>query len=467
MLSLRRPVYLLFAACLVVHAGILLTARARTGRIDGYALKSLDCGEFYRLAQNLVTHRVFSTRVSESLEPDTWRTPGYPMFLALVISTLGDSPTSLVVVQQALSILNIVLLFLIARAWMSERRALLTSLLFLIEPYHLFYSLWLLSTTLFVTFLLLVWFAWKRTLSTGRSSWAAALGVVTGLTILIRPAALLVPPALAVGLFIAALAKRQAGSEPTRTAVSWTAVPIFAIACFAPVCGWMLRNQAVAGHFALSDQRGVVLAYFKSTEVELWRQGRTRDRYTETTLNAGRLNEPHIVWESIDEELREKFSSLPESQKSSLRWQNLAQGNRSRVDSFAVSAALSQIGVSRLAEHPMSTAACYLVRCGSLLTFPLNLAIKVPTGVVIDRPKAAAMGCLYLALCGLVVARMFRGCPAFAQVYFPAACTVALLLVATPQIDPRFRVPVIPLLVVLALLPQRSPPPDGDSVVTV
>ena len=467
MLSLRRPVYILFASCLVVHAGILLTARARTGRIDGYALKSRDCGEFYRLAQNLVTHRVFSTRASEPLDPDTWRTPGYPVFLALAISILGDSPTSLVVVQQALSILNILLLFLIARTWMSERRALLTSILFLIEPYHLFYSLWLLSTTLFVTFLLLAWLTWQRTLSTGRSSWTVCLGLVTGLTILIRPAALLVPPALAVGLFIAAVAKRRAGSEPTRSAVSWTAVPIFAIACFAPVCGWMLRNQAVAGHFALSDQGGVVLAYFKSAEVELWHQGRTRDRYTETTLDAERLNEPHIVWESIDEELRERFSSLPESQQSSLRWQNLAQGNRSKVDSFAVSAALSQIGLSRLAEHPMSTAVCYLVRCGSILTFPLNLAIKVPTSVLIDRPKAATMGCIYLALCSVVFARMFRGCLAFSQLYFPAACAVALLLVATPQIDPRFRVPLIPLLIVLALLPQRSPPPDGDSVETV
>jgi hypothetical protein len=39
---------------------------------------------------------------------------------------------------------------------------------------------------------------------------------------------------------------------------------------------------------------------------------------------------------------------------------------------------------------------------------------------------------------------------------FPLVVTGAMLLVAAPQIDPRFRVPLIPLLLFVALAPRNS-----------
>ena len=53
---------------------------------------------------------------------------------------------------------------------------------------------------------------------------------------------------------------------------------------------WMTRNRIAAGHFALSDQSGVVVAYFKATEVVLWREGRTGDRYLETSLDPAKAS---------------------------------------------------------------------------------------------------------------------------------------------------------------------------------
>ncbi len=41
-------------------------------------------------------------------------------------------------------------------------------------------------------------------------------------------------------------------------------------------------------------------------------------------------------------------------------------------------------------------------------------------------------------------------------VYFPLACTLALLAATTPQLDPRFRVPMIPFLAFLAILPPKA-----------
>jgi hypothetical protein len=93
------------------------------------------------------------------------------------------------------------------------------------------------------------------------------------------------------------------------------------------------------------------------------------------------------------------------------------------------------------------------VRCGSVLTFPLNLALKPPRGLKVGRPQSLAIGVVYLALSVAVIVRIARRWLTFSQVFFPLACLVALLLATTPQLDPRFRVPMIPLLLVIALLP--------------
>ena len=407
----------------------------------------------------------------------------------MFIFLLGDSAAMLVVVQQVLSILNVLLLFWIATPLMSTRRAMLVAVLFLLEPYHLFYSLWLMSTTLFVTVLLVAWLVWLRAFKTRDVGWCALLGLLAGFSVLIRPVAFLVPVVIVAGLTAAALLPIREGSGkratpplsppgrgggsgvravstgqalPRRRALrlAWQAPLLFVAVCMLVLASWMMRNQLVAGRLALSYQGGVVLAYFKATEVVLWQQGRTVDRYLETTLDPARTELPHTVWDQIDMCLRGKFNSLPEDQRAALRWRNLAQGNKTTVDSFAISRALGDIGWSYLRASPLTTAICCLVRCGSVLTFPLNLALKPPTGVEVNRLESMVKGVPDLLLCIWVLVRLFRGGFDFTRMYFPLACAVALLVATTPQIDPRFRVPIIPLLLLVALLPEstsRSP----------
>ena len=383
----RRPVVVVLLASVLVHAGVVGGVCIRTGRIDGHAFDSVDCGEYYRIARNVAYHGVFSQGEEPPLEPDTWRTPGYPLFLAVSMRLLGDSPTILVLVQQVLSILNVFLLYRLASCSMGDRRAMLVAILFLLEPYHLKYSLWLMSTTLFVTTLLLAWHAWNRAIQTRRWGWFALLGGLAGFIVLVRPIGGLIPLALFVGLAVETFRLSSQSSDRSSRRAYRVSLPVSAGICLLVVGSWMLRNAQVAGHFALSDQSGAVLAYFKATEVVLWREGRSQDRYLETTLDPTKADRPHTVWEAIDTRLRAKFSSLPEDRRATLQWRNLAQGNRTTADSFAVSRALGDIGWSYLTASPISTAACCLVRCGSVLTFPLNLALKPPTGVEVGRVK--------------------------------------------------------------------------------
>ncbi len=434
---------ILLLGCGVLAGGLSLgVARQRTGSIDGWAFRSRDAGEYHQLAVNLARHGVFSQSVAAPWVADTWRTPGYPLFLAIFCALLGAAPAALIVIQQILAAGNVLLLFEGARPALGSRRALAVALLFACAPYHHFYSLWLLATTLFVTALLAGWCVWQRALRTRRGVWFVLTGVCCGITVLIRPVGLLLPAG--VGLAVLGI---RCGSRWRRVA----ACGLILAGTAATLAPWVVRNRAVAGHWALSSQGGGVLAYFKVAEVVLWRQGRADRRIAETSLDPRFAGAPHTVWEDIDARLRNSFSHLPAECQTALRWSNLAQGNRTELDSFELSRALARVGWGYIREAPAATLACCLLRCGLLLAAPLDLYLTPPPATP-RRAVHGLLGAIYAGLAAAVGLRLVRGRWTAAAVY-PAVCCVALLLASTPQLDPRFRVPMIPFLLVLACLP--------------
>jgi len=452
MLLERRPLLTLTIAGILVHAGLLAVVTHRTGSLAGYASASLDCSEYVAIAKNVWLHGTFSQGEPPDLTPDTWRTPGYPLFLAMVIGLFGAAPVVLVLAGQVLAIGNVLLLFTLLRGRFGVRRAMLASLLFLLEPYGLYYSAWLLATTFFTTALLIVWLLWHRIQHAPTPARAMWLGVACGAAVLIRPVATLVPLALFLGILSLGPWRPGRGGSLSRGRRFMLAA-VFGLSVFATEGSWMLRNKIVAGHFAMSHQRGVVLAYFKATEVALWRAGRTGDRYRETALDPARRDQPHPVWERIDRKLAERLDLDDDAGRAKVTWPHLAQGNKTDLDAFELSDALSRIGLELLGQDPLATAVCCLARCAVILAFPMNLAWNPPDGAAGGRIRAGVIGALYLALAMLAIFRLIRGRAQGMMFFFPAIVTVAMLLATTPQIDPRFRVPMIPLLIAMALAP--------------
>ena len=442
---------------LLVHAGMVGVACQRTGQADGYAFRSLDAGEYYTLAGNLLDHRVFSVDAQPPFTPDTWRTPGYPAVLAASMAVVGRSPGALIAAQVALSIINVLLVFSVGRSVMSDHRAFVLALLFLVAPYRLFYTLWLLATTVFTTALLITWIAWRWWRATPTVWGSVVVGLLSGVCVLIRPIAMLVPFALALGAIMVSI---RLAPSPGWTRWRRVSLPLAVlVGGLAVTGGWSARNCVVAGHWGLSSQSGVVLAYFKAAEVELWRQGRSGDRYKETSLDESNLDKPHTVWDAIDGKLQDQFSELPEASRNTLTWRTLAQGNRGDHDPFVVSTALGEIARDMLLTQPLSTGAFCAGRCVMALTFPLHLAFGDDLTIA-QRLKQGAVGGLFLVLLVAVVVRILRGRLGSRETFFPLICCFCLLLATAPQLYPRFRVPMIPLLLFVALLPRRA----GESV---
>ncbi len=446
----RRYLVIVIVLAIITHVSLVCYVHFCKGGLDTYAFNSLDAREYYQIARNVFQHGIFSQSEHAPFVPDTWRTPGYPVFLAGWMWLFGAAPLVLVLVQQLVCVLNAALFYFVARQYLSAGRLLLAAACFVLEPYHLFYSLWLLATTLFVTLLLLAWFCYIRAERKKSVWWFVAAGVFCGLLVLVRPIGIMVPVLLGLRAAMGIL-YQQSRHKLYERRWSW---PMLAGFCLATMCvagTWVGRNVGVAGHAALSDQSGVVMAYFKASEVVLWRQGRATDRFMETSLDVRRAENPHAVWEEIDRRLRKSLDHLPELQHDRLRWSHLAQGNKTEVDSFLISNELMRIGLSQMAASPLSTVACLTVRCGSILTFPLNLAIKPAAGIDASRGQQVVKSLPFVVVTLLGLWTIFRQWRAWRVWCVPMLFLLGLLAMTTPQFDPRFRVPMMPMLLVLAL----------------
>jgi len=446
-----RNLYAILALLgLLAQAGLSGLVIVREGSIDAYTFRSLDSKEYFALAYNLESAHTFSSQTGPPLTPDTWRTPGYPLILAVGMALVGPHPTGLIVLQQLLSVANVLLFFGIARTAMSERRAMIAAGLFLLAPYRLYYSLWLLATTCFTTALLATWYCWQRARVSGGTLATLITGLMLGATVLIRPIAMVLPVVL---IATAAIPRRQTDAAPTPHRKSqWTSALAMLAGCLVLLGGWSARNRAIAGHWGLSSQSGAVLAYFKAAEVELWRQGRAADRYIETSLDPSNLDKPHTVWGDIDRNLHERLADLPQKTLSTLTWRNLAQGNRGDCDPFVVSSALSTIAWQMLWQAPLATAAVCLERCAMILTFPAHLVFD-REATTSRRLLHGAIGILYTMLLLTAIIRLFRRRICWTDVLFPLAALLCLLIATTPQLDPRFRVPMLPFLLFVSFLP--------------
>lgn len=239
------------AACAAVLAAAYmqgLDPTRLTGDARGYVL----------LAENLYEHGVFSFSKEPPFVPDSFRAPGYPLFLAALYALL-QSWVGVLIAQSVLVSAAPVLLYLLLRPY-HERAAWWGSLLFVFEPVRLFASSTLLSDALF-TCLFLGSLVLLR--AAARRFWwfAAGAGLVLGLAILVRPIAQFLPLFFIAYLFI--------DRVPWRRAMRISLVLL--AACALVVAPWLLRNHALFSSWSLTSVSSYNLAAYNAPEYVKYR----------------------------------------------------------------------------------------------------------------------------------------------------------------------------------------------------
>jgi hypothetical protein len=234
----------------------------------GLALQA-DSVRYFQLAENLRLFHTFGLRQEEGLvhqglaslragngtlppadanglRPESFRTPGYPLFIAL-IQELGGGIRTILVVQCLLGSLLACMVASVARMLgLSIRGAVLAGVIWALHPGLIVFDCVILTESLFntaaVTALL---FAGRVRSPLG----LAVCGVLLGLATLVRPLGLLYVPA--------ALALAWPGLR-----WRWLAIPSLILAAGLPPSLWAWRNASVGEGFRVTTVPEVNLLFY-------------------------------------------------------------------------------------------------------------------------------------------------------------------------------------------------------------
>jgi 4-amino-4-deoxy-L-arabinose transferase-like glycosyltransferase len=406
-----------------------------------------DAPEYIQLAENLVSHRVFSREARQPFTLELFRTPGYPVLIAPLVRLPAPLEVKVIVLQVLLSV---------ALAWVVYRLghemdlgkpvAGLAALLVAVSPNLAFLSTKVVTETAFTLLLALCLLLYNRYRTRRAAYDLVGAGVCAGLLALVRPIAVCFSLVLAVDVFVRAL-----GRKPRPRAAA-ALVPL-AVAGLV-VLPWVYRNGQQTGRYILST----------ASEHNLY-------LYNAATVLSSEQNIPLSESRNLMlAEAEERFGPLDSSDEPGF-W-----------------LAVSRVATRHLLRRPLRTGAVQLAGMVGCLTSPISISpLWVHSGVSGDMEPHVFQRGLALVVKGRVASafrlawdqRMSRAGP-FALVVVVLALFHTLLLLAFgtvavvgkagrpylwllptivyftilpgPVGDARFRAPAEPMLALLAAL---------------
>jgi 4-amino-4-deoxy-L-arabinose transferase-like glycosyltransferase len=214
-----------------------------------------DTTEYLQLATNLVQGKGFSQKQLPPYQPDVVHTPVYPVFLAMIEAVIGNSLIAIAIVQVVLSSLTAGLVYLLGRQLFNPGEAFLAALFYAVSLESITHAIFLLTETLFTVLLLigfglLIHYQLKR-----RLRWLLSAGLVLGLAILCRPIALYYP--LLAGMWVAI-----DSTYPLRARLY--RILVFLFVCLLIVGPWLARNQRLVGKPVISIISSYNLYFYNS-----------------------------------------------------------------------------------------------------------------------------------------------------------------------------------------------------------
>jgi len=352
-------------------------------------------------AKMLLTGHGFATKPGL---PETLRTPGYPLLLA----AFGLRVTPVIALQHFLNVLLAAAIYLFCRRRLGNRLVALTAaIVFALDVPTVHYANKLLSETIFTAILFVVF------LLALDMRWPAAIGILCGVLVLIRPAAIIFFALLA--LFFALTRRPMRG------------IVMFTIAALVLPFAWGVRNRIETGVFTISSVAGANLL--------MYRAAGTLALLTDNDFQDEIADQQNELRESADDEIQRTMhvvdaEDLPSSVRTS-RYSGIAR----RI----------------ILQHPIAFA--MLTVRGTLVNLfdsdweAAMMVSRIESRTVELAIDAVATTVIVLAFAG--VWALWRRDRALAML---VVMTVAyfILISAGGESEARFRVPVMPQIVIAA-----------------
>jgi len=222
-----------------------------------------DSPGYMLLAKNLVEHGVFSLSDAPPYIPSNIRTPGYPLFLA-IIYFIFHSFVPAIFFGALISAFAAPLIYLIAREIFFEKIAFSAGILTAVEPLGLFLGASIITEGIFTPVLFLFIFCFIRYLKAGKNSYLWHSSALLGAATLIRPIMFYFWP-IAIPFIIYKIYKatpKESLRDPTGQANSWRQAIkktlMFTLVFFMVLSPWLVRNKISVGSWQVAGLQGYV-----------------------------------------------------------------------------------------------------------------------------------------------------------------------------------------------------------------
>lgn len=221
---------------------------------------------YHQLAVTLVEDHRFAS--SNSAQPCAYRTPLYPMFIALFYSLVGYEPWVVILAQIALDCLSCFLLIIALSRLFDKGVALIAACFYAFDPFLILYSSTkLLSDTLFVFFLVGAYYSFSVAVKNidSHTSYVnyGLSSLCLGLATLVKPIA-----QYTIACQIAMLLLIYRKYPKILVKYSFLSVVVFGLA----LLPWIIRNHKVFNVLSLSTCRSYNLIVLHVTPMEMMKR---------------------------------------------------------------------------------------------------------------------------------------------------------------------------------------------------
>lgn len=254
-----------------------------------YPIVAADSSYYARLADNILAYRTFTDSLPDRA-PLREIAPGYPFFLALVKGATG-SFTPAVILQSALALLAIALIYDMGRRFLPSWLALLAAALYGLEPMAFYTDTTILTDGLFSALLVITIYLGFFQQRMGLVSRVAVVGLLLGVLAMVRGTGeyliAVVPVALAVREWL-----RHDAGHTFRRALLALVIPI--TCSILVVLPWVLRNHSIWGVYEIEHQRTGILIDYHVRYFLAWKE-MNETRPTSVFYPARNLGAPEIA----------------------------------------------------------------------------------------------------------------------------------------------------------------------------
>jgi len=155
-----------------------------------------DSSKYYTLAKNIYKLKTYTRNTSAPYAPETFITPGYPLFVATTMLVANDNFSFFELVLYAQALLGgvtVLLVFLIANRFLPVLTAFIASFLVAISPQLIVGGGYLLTETLFTFLFVFSLYIFESAIRQHKIYLFLLFGLIAGCAALVRPAVLMFP----------------------------------------------------------------------------------------------------------------------------------------------------------------------------------------------------------------------------------------------------------------------------------